>query len=417
MTTEKRTTPGVRTGGRQCDLLAGETDLDSSPPEIREGLIRCHLTAMFEAAPDDHYMVLTSAPIGPVDWVKGDPEYGTAGAPASHRCVPVRDVDQAVERIMRAGPTRNIYVSACTLLEDQGTQRRAREDIAAGLVGFWADVDVDGPGHKATSSGLPHPPTNFDALDLIDDCPLPATTVLATGGGFHAWWMFDRFVEITEANRAQWMAFSRAWHAGLGQAGKNYGWHVDQVGDLARVMRVAGTIRTKCADPAPHLVTIHEASSGHRFQPDHVVRATIPEDPPEPPPEPPRSSLTASRRPLVSSGDPDRFGPANAFDDVSWEDILRPHDWEYVGDSKGVGLWRRPGASSAYSIKVTDAAAVNWSSALPGWPTGKLAPGSKLTKWRVWCLVNGFGYGQAAESAAATYIREQQNARRKGVRR
>jgi hypothetical protein len=392
----------------------------TAPVELRPGLIEAHLAAMFDTAPDHHFMVLTSAPLGGEPWSKSQRiEQGLdpAGA-ARNRAVPVRDVAQAVERIVSQGPTRNIYVSACTVTEPPGSPwQRVKESTAAGLVGFWADVDVAGPGHKGAE--LPYPPTIADALELLDDCPLPATTVIETGGGLHAWWMFDQFVPVTDDNRADWRRFSGEWHTGLFAAAGWRGWHLDKVGDLARVMRVAGTIRTKQADPEPRLVTIHEASSGHRYQPGHVVGAAIEPDPPPPTPEPPQRPTTVGTASTGSSGDPGRYGPVNAISELSWAEILVPHQWTRVGEEGGAELWRRPGGTSAYSLKADTHAACNWSSALKDWPVGGEGreKGLILTKWRVWCLVNGFGYGRAAESAASKYIREQQNDRRKGVRR
>ena len=96
------------------------------------------------------------------------------------------------------------------------------------------------------------------------------------------------------------------------------------------------------------------------------------------------------------------YGPANAFENVPWCEILEPVGWTFVGiERSGAELWLRPGgASSKYSLKAFEHAAIVWSDNA-GLPVGR---GQRLTKFRLWCHLNGVD-----ESEGARVIRQAAN--------
>jgi hypothetical protein len=125
--------------------------------------------------------------------------------------------------------------------------QRATTDAVAGIAGLWADVDYAGENHKKPKL----PETEADALWLIDSMPAPATIVLNSGHGLQAWWLFDRpwmFEDDIEREEAQEMA--RGWHRCMEGLAAERDWVVDATHDLARVMRLPGTINNK-ANPVP----------------------------------------------------------------------------------------------------------------------------------------------------------------------
>ena len=125
---------------------------------------------------------------------------------------------------------------------DAGQRAKANERIA--LAGLWLDLDVNGgPDAKRGAA-----PSKTDAL-IVAGTHRPPTMVMDSGYGIHGWWLFDtpwRFGSIAEQQQAalaaaQWYALHRA-------AAQQRGWTIDHTHDLARLLRVPGTVNAKDRD-------------------------------------------------------------------------------------------------------------------------------------------------------------------------
>lgn len=105
------------------------------------------------------------------------------------------------------------------------------------FTGLWADLDIAGPGHK--NAGLPADVPA--ALAMIAHLPAPSVLV-HTGGGLSAWWRLVEPVDVRDAVvRVDVERLSDAWQRSLARPGVK----VDNVRDLARVMRLPGTTNRK----------------------------------------------------------------------------------------------------------------------------------------------------------------------------
>ena len=127
------------------------------------------------------------------------------------------------------------------------TGQRATTDGIGGIAGLWADVDYAGEDHSKPNL----PPTEADAWELIHEMQYPPTIVVHTGHGLQAWWLFDEpwiFKNGEERERAQ--AMIRGWQGHMARLAGNRGWVVDATHDLARLMRLPGTVNNKSA-PVP----------------------------------------------------------------------------------------------------------------------------------------------------------------------
>jgi hypothetical protein len=112
-------------------------------------------------------------------------------------------------------------------------------------------VDYGGIGHKAPKGGLPLPPTEEAARKIIANLPTP-TLLIHSGGGLYPIWKFEKPVYITADNRAEAKARSAQWQKIIEAEAKRYGWHYGSgVGDLARVLRLPGSINRKTDHERP----------------------------------------------------------------------------------------------------------------------------------------------------------------------
>lgn len=163
------------------------------------------------------------------------------------------------------------------------------------IPGLWADVDVAGPGHKAKQ----YPPSTAEAEKLVRGLGPEPSMIVHSGFGLHAYWLFKEALLVPDAAaRAMAENASRRWSATLRAWAARSGWKVDSVYDLARVLRVAGTLNHKGDPPAAVRVL---AESGRRYELSDldqymVAEETVSDDP--------RSRLAVAPVVLAAAAEP-----------------------------------------------------------------------------------------------------------------
>ena len=142
--------------------------------------------------------------------------------------------------------------------EDSGMYRGAR-DSAASLVCLWADIDI---AEAEKDNGKHYPPGGL-TLQALRNLPLPPSAIVHSGRGFHAYWFLIQAADAQEYRDvpAQWQQYlsTQVVDRDTGEV-----FEFDAVGDLARVLRVPGTINTK-APRADNLVRIIELHPERRY--------------------------------------------------------------------------------------------------------------------------------------------------------
>jgi hypothetical protein len=137
---------------------------------------------------------------------------------------------------------------------------RAKANEISGIAGFGLDIDYqDGAAHK----GKKLPPDEASAHQLLDAMPLRPTLVVHSGHGLQAWWLLkEHLIFDGVADRMAAANVARDWNATLAAKAKQLGWEVDSVHDLARVLRIPGTINTKGGVSVPARLLV---SDGPRY--------------------------------------------------------------------------------------------------------------------------------------------------------
>ncbi len=208
-----------------------------------ESEARFFLRELFGSKPEELYLLLWTLPDKRSRWFQD-----------------VEAAASAVESLRR----QDVYVGVGLARRDYGPARRCPSEEIAGLIGFWADFDLRSQAHdrKALPATIP------DALAIIPEL-LPPTIVVATGNGAHAWWLFKEpyiFDHDEERNKAA--SLVGRWHTLLRLNAASRGWAFDRLADLARVLRVPGTINNK--DPKDRKpVSIHSRSD-RRYNPSDL---------------------------------------------------------------------------------------------------------------------------------------------------
>lgn len=312
--------------------------------------------------------------------------------------------ESGVEALVHAGgEPHNLYVNTGLLREKPAGKRRGGKANVAAVLGVWLDLDTK-PG---SFQDLDH------ALSFVKSLGVPPTTLVETGsGGVHGYWRVPAAESMTVAEGER---LGLAWWAhALEVAG---GVEIDKLCTADRLMRLPGSIRWPKGNERAHVVTLREDGSGEsvsRAELERVAGSAL-------------ERLLEGRRHVqravaASYGSAAELaaelqgrtglGRLAAFeelqqtftDDHTWDDVLLPHGWTYIGDDyDGRRRWARPGGDGMKSATTDYPDSPFVMSLFSRAPeTGLLElhdAGVVLTMWRVWVQLNFQGDEAAAVRA------------------
>lgn len=251
----------------------------------------------------------------------------------------------------------SIYLRTTTLNRPLNPGERGGMELTAALPALWADVDIAGPGHKHIPNAphldgynpdkpikLPLPGSVQEAQAIITSgAGLPEPTAwIHSGGGIYPWWFIRPPYQPTPATLDPLQELSTHWQRAIAAGAESMGLHYgSQVGDLARVMRLPGTVNRKVeSDPRP--CTFMEGGSGRQWtigELDLILsevesRLKIFNTPPS------RSEPKTVPPDRGSSGET----PGDHYNRVAaWPEILEPAGWTFSHQRGQTTYWCRPG--------------------------------------------------------------------------
>jgi len=215
---------------------------------INTDSIRLHLSLLFEDAVTEHRLFFCIF------------------------CIPSRsarffnEIDSAVSWCEKQAEAKeHVYVGMGLYERPISHGRGTAADVKA-IVGLWSDVDILNPlAHKAKD----YPVSVEEALSIATVGGFKPSVTVNSGYGLHTYHLFKEpliFENPSQHNDAS-VLLSR-WAGTVQSNARARGKVVDSVHDLARVLRVAGTLNWK--DPEnPRAVTI-DASPVVRYNPDDI---------------------------------------------------------------------------------------------------------------------------------------------------
>lgn len=139
-------------------------------------------------------------------------------------------------------PEHDVYHGLATMRPGLEDGRRGGQADAVSIRVLHVDVDVQGPGHARADL----PPTLAAGYELAEACPMWPSAVVESGGGLQMYWLLDRRLTVAEVLPvlARWRDYWRG-------AASERGWHIDSTWDIARVLRVPGTLNWKTGTARP----------------------------------------------------------------------------------------------------------------------------------------------------------------------
>lgn len=154
----------------------------------------------------------------------------------------VDELEELVDRLEPLSATHCIWYGIATRRARLEKGRGGAEDCAL-IPALWLDLDIAGPGHK-TAENLP--PTMEDTLKLLDEYNPPTDFIVSTGGGVQPYWLLDEPVPVSIV-----LPDLDNWYYTWQKILKEHGWHLDNVFDPARILRVPGTFNRKTSNAIP----------------------------------------------------------------------------------------------------------------------------------------------------------------------
>jgi hypothetical protein len=142
----------------------------------------------------------------------------------------------------------------------QDGKRGDAESVIA-MPGFVADIDIQ-DAHTHAQGNLP--PNSEAAMVVLRASGLEPSIIVQSGHGLHGYWLFSQPLLIDPENRERVKRAAANLHAVNAAAAHERGWKIDNVSDLARILRLAGTVNWK--DPEnPKLVTFKYTNNRYEF--------------------------------------------------------------------------------------------------------------------------------------------------------
>lgn len=155
------------------------------------------------------------------------------------------DIEAAIDHFhsVPVSHLTNLYTGVAWSPISKSSSQRVRSFEVAGCSATWLDLDIAHAGaHKKANL----PPDIEAANSLVNSwAPWPSIEVFS-GHGLQHWWRFDEpWIIESDGDRKRVQAFIQGWQTAIVQLFAAHGWQVDATHDLARVMRIPGTINVK----------------------------------------------------------------------------------------------------------------------------------------------------------------------------
>lgn len=159
----------------------------------------------------------------------------------------VQDHEEAAQTaIQLAKMKRDVYFGVGLRKEElQPPARGSIEDVIL-IPGVWMDIDIKSDAHVEEDL----PPDINAAVNLLQEFPLQPSILVNSGHGLHGYWKFSEPWRIdNNESREEGIRYLSDFQNTIRRYAARKGWRLDNTADLARVLRVPGTLNLKKGDP------------------------------------------------------------------------------------------------------------------------------------------------------------------------
>lgn len=157
------------------------------------------------------------------------------------------DLPDIVRQVDELSTQHDVWMNVC--LQADRPSGRGRVDGVGVVPAVWAEVDDD------------KTPNGVDAVTVLRGLSMPPSLIVASGHGFHCYWLLEAPVTVsTDTERQEFTTLNRrAWRLVSDAIGQRQNF----VGDLARELRPPGTINFKGEEDPRFVEVVSWTASRH----------------------------------------------------------------------------------------------------------------------------------------------------------
>lgn len=156
------------------------------------------------------------------------------------------ELERFMEDIGRLGAITNTYINLNPRRPDIPSGVRGGNEDAEYATCIAADCDVFGPAHREADL----PPSKEAVIELLSRLPHPPTFLVDSGYGIYAFWILKEPVRLdNDAIRDKVSGIWSGYGKFLIRMFREKGWKLDNVFDLARMLRAPGSKNFKLDEP------------------------------------------------------------------------------------------------------------------------------------------------------------------------
>jgi putative DNA primase/helicase len=171
-------------------------------------------------------------------------------------------MDQVTAYACKLAEVQNVWFGVGLRREKVDSWIRGDSESIIVMPGFVADVDIQDRNTHAKGN---LPPGRDEAMVILRASGLEPSIIVESGHGLHGYWLFRQPLLIDPGNREPVKQAAANLHDVNAAAARERGWKIDNVSDLPRILRPAGTINWK--DPEnPKLVTFEHSNNRYDFE-------------------------------------------------------------------------------------------------------------------------------------------------------
>lgn len=154
----------------------------------------------------------------------------------------ISELENAVRYAENQGTHTNVFFGVGLRKNILKNNLRGGENDISCVTALYADIDIKSDAHAQKSL----PQTLDEAVDFLNYLALKPSIIVNSGNGIHGYWIFDTPYKITDLeSRNRIVSLFKGFGKYINTEAKKRSWKIDNVSDLARILRLPGTLNYK----------------------------------------------------------------------------------------------------------------------------------------------------------------------------
>lgn len=157
------------------------------------------------------------------------------------------EFDKLEQAVKKYSNKTNIYFGVGLRKKILPNNLRGKNNDISTVTALYADIDIKSKAHAQTAL----PSSVNEAMEFLNSIPLTPSILVNSGNGLHAYWLLDEPFKIKNLKEKDYISsIFKGWSKVLSAKAFELDWKLDNVSDLARVLRVPGSINHKLENRA-----------------------------------------------------------------------------------------------------------------------------------------------------------------------